>query len=139
MKKLAEITARYVGKPFREYTCMGLLYSLYTNLGIDVPDHFENLTLDNYMDQFKKDPYGTQITLMRMIRSLGQRSKAPLPHLGDLLIVAQATTRKGVIRPGFLPAMYVGRGQAIASFLLKGVTVFQLDPLNRPIVARRLL
>lgn len=139
MKGLADITAKYVGKPFRDHTCMGLLYAVYTDLGVDVPDRFEDLSIKNYMDHYKRDPYGTQVRMLKMVRSLGEKSSALLPHLGDLLVVSQATTRKGVIRPGFLPAMYVGRGQALTSFLARGVSVFALDRLNRPIVARRMI
>lgn len=129
---LSRLTADYVDRPFGEHSCMGLLHSMYTALGADVPDQWEDLTLSNYMAAFKKDPRGTQIRMIKLMRSLGKRSSVQFPNLFDLLVVVQ----KG---PGFFPAMYVGRGQAIASFLKTGVTVFGLDKHNRPIVARRIL
>ena len=138
MKKFAATTAKYIGKPFKDFSCMGFLHAFYTDLGIDVPDKFEDLSLDNYMRRFIRDPYHTQITLLKMVRSLGKPSSARFPHLGDLLVVSQRTTRAGVIRPGFLPAVYCGRGHAMSSFLKLGVAAFRLDANSRVIVARSL-
>jgi len=118
---------------------MGFLHAIYHELGVDVPDRFEDLTLGNYLAHFRRDPYGTQLRLLAMVRSLGQPSSARQPHLGDLLVVSENTTRAGVIRPGFFPAIYTGSGQAMASFLKKGVAAFRLDRHNRPIVARRMI
>ena len=139
MKKFAEITGKYINKSFKEYSCMGFLYAFYTELGVFVPNSFEDLTLDNYASSYKKDPRETQIRMLKLIRSLGKPSKATLPHLADLLVIAQNTTRKGVIKPGLFPAVYVGKGQAISSFIGAGVTTFELDKNQRPIVARRML
>lgn len=139
MKNFATITARYIDRPFAEYTCMGLVHAIYTDLGVAVPDQWEDLSLDNYMEAFKRDPRGIQIRMLKLVRSLGRPSSAQRPHLADLLVVSQATTRMGVIKPGFFPAIYAGRGQALASFLRGGVRLMPLDALNRPIVARRLI
>lgn len=132
MKNFAAITANYISRPFVDHSCMGLLYSIYTDLGVNVPDTFEDLTLDNYMEAFKADPRGTQIRMLRFARSLGRLSSAVNPHLADLLVV----TQKGRI---LFPAIYAGRGQAITSFLRGGVSMFRLDRRNRAIVARRMI
>jgi len=139
MKKFAEITARYVDRPFERYTCMGFLYSFYRELNVAVPNIFEDLTLDNYMDHYRKNPRETQIRMLKLIRSLGRPSKATLPHLGDLMVIAQNTTKKTVIPPGFFPAVYVGKEQCLTSFLRTGVTTFKLDKNHRAIVARRMI
>jgi len=138
MKKFAEITAKYIDKPFKQYTCMGFLYAFYTELGVSVPDQFEDLTLENYMEKYRMDPRGIQIRMLKLIRSLGKPSRATLPHLGDLLVVSQNTTKQ-TIPPGFFPAVYVGKNQALAGFLRTGVSTFSLDRNNRAIVARRMI
>jgi len=139
MKKFAEITAKYVDKPFKRYTCMGFLHEFYTELGVSVPDKFEDLTLENYMKKYRVDPKGIQIRMLKLIRSLGEASKATLPHLGDLLVISQNTTKPNVIPPGFFPAVYVGKDQALAGFINSGVTTFKLDKNNRAVIARRML
>jgi len=139
MKKFAEITAKYIDKPFKQYTCMGFLYAFYTELGVSVPDRFEDLTLKNYMEKYRIDPRGIQIKMLKLIRSLGKASKATLPHLGDMLVISQNTTKKNVIPPGLFPAVYVGKGQAMTSYLRTGITTFAIDRNNRAIVARRML
>ena len=139
MKRFAAITAKFVDRPFKRYTCMGFLYSFYRELNVAVPNTFEDLTLDNYMDHYRKNPREIQIRMLKLIRSLGSPSKATLPHLGDLMVVAQNTTKKTVIPPGFFPAVYIGKEQCLTSFLRTGVTTFKLDKNHRAIVARRMI
>ena len=138
MRRFAAITARYIDRPFERHTCMGVLHAIYSDLGVDVPDSWEELTLENYMDAYRRDPRGTQIRMLRLVRSLGRPASAQNPGLGDLLVVAQNPNKPGVVAPGFFPAIYTGRGQAITSFLRHGVSVFRLDKRNRPIAARRM-
>ena len=137
MKRFAEITAKYIGKPFSEMTCMGFLHSIYQDMGVRVPDRFEDLTLDNYMQKFENNPREIQIRMIKVIRSLGTKSIATLPHLGDLLVIAQK--KPNINRPGLFPAIYIGKQLAMASFVQMGVHPFKLDRNHRPIVARRMV
>lgn len=139
MKKLADITAKYIDQSFHKYTCMGFLHAIYTDFGIDVPDSFEDLSLDNYMYAYRRDPRNIQIKMLKLIRSLGKPSSTITPSIGDLLVVAQNTCRANVIPPGLFPAIYTGKGQALTSFRRTGVSMFALDKNHRPIVSRRLI
>lgn len=139
MRHLADITARYISKPFHRYPCMVLVHHIYTDLGIDVPDTFEDLTLENYMRTYRREPYQTQIKLRRLVRSLGRRSSTKYPKLGDLLVVQQNLDRPNVVKPGWFAAIYIGKSEALASFMATGVCLFKLDQNQWPIVARRLI
>ena len=139
MKKFAEITAKYIGKPFSEYSCMGFLHAIYSDLGVEVPDEWEGLTLDNYMDFFESNPLLIQSKLMRLCRKLGKDSRKDIPRIGDLLVVAQDKRKIGIKTPGLFPAIYGGKNTAIASFVRSGVCAFQLDANHRPVVARRMV
>lgn len=139
MRTFAEITQSYISRPFRECSCIGMLHQIYREMGITLPTTYDGMTIENYMDHYRDDPRGTQIKLLALIRSLGEQSSATLPHMFDLLVIAQNTNRKNVVKPGFFPAIYVGQGNAMASFLGSGVLKFQLDHNQRAIVARRVV
>jgi hypothetical protein len=137
IENLQEWTAQYVGKPFRKITCMGLIDIYLRDLGMIPPKEFEGLTLDNFMTEYRKNPYPVQLTMMRLIRSLGKHVPAAFPKIGDLLVISQRLRRKFVVPPGFFCGIYVGHGMAISSFIRSGVTVFNLDNNQKAIVARR--
>ena len=139
MKAFADVTAKYISQPWRKYPCMRLVYHVYRDLDIDVPDNFEDLTIYNYLSKFRVDPYGVQIQMLKCVRSLGKPSTPATPKLADLLVVSQDLTKGRCIKPGFLSAIYVGRNSAVASFLRCGVMQFELDKYNRAIVARTMI
>ena len=131
MKRLAEITRRYVGRPFADVSCMGLLHALYTEMGIAVPDAWGELTLENYMNLYRADRKAAEAALLALLDTLGAPVSAPY-KIGDLLAVSQP------VHDCIYPAVYLGRGLAITSTVREGVTVYPLGPSNKPVAARRL-
>ena len=137
---MAKITQRYISKPFKEVNCLGLLYRVYTDLGVKVPKSFEDLTLKNYMQRFLEDPVKTQFALLRLAASVGTPSSIRYPKQWDMLVVFHDYRKsKSSVYPGFSPMIYVNKGQAIGSFLRTGVVTIQLDKHNRAIMARSLV
>jgi len=130
--KLADLTGRYIGQPFENCSCMGLVKDVCQALGADFPDEFKGLTLDNYMDFWRQDRGQAIETMRELLITLGRPAPLDQLRIGDLLVVEQPGG-------GQFPAVYVGRGHAIASFLRTGVEVFKLGGLQRPVMARRLI
>ncbi|MCG8638491.1 MAG: hypothetical protein MI862_02085 [Desulfobacterales bacterium] len=131
---MSELTGRYVGQPFEKISCMGLLHSMYTDIGVDVPDTFKGLTLETYFSAWEKDKKGTVGIMQDLFDTLGSPVKdlARLQRY-DLLVVRE--TRDG--KKNIYPAMYLGLGLAITSNLHKGVRVFHIGELHQVIKARR--
>jgi hypothetical protein len=128
---LADITGRYVGRPFREVSCMGLVSAIYeTELGLTLPHAFEDLSLDTYLEKWRTQPAVVGAQLMRWCRTVGRA--VPLGGLAvwDLMIVRWQTLS---------PAIYVGRRQVLRSTVQGGVEVCPLGRWARPVAARRLI
>jgi len=136
---LSELTAKFVGRPYSQYSCMGLVHAFYSQLGVNLPNSYGYLTLNNFMGYYFKNPGKTQVEMIKVVNSLGEQSSAQYPKLLDLLIVAQNLRVRHVISPGLLAAIYVGKGHAMTSFLKTGVSVFRLDKHNRAIASRRIV
>jgi hypothetical protein len=140
MKALAEITQKYVSQSFRRYPCMGLIQAVYSDAGVKLPTEFEGMTLTSYLGQWIKDPWGVQFSLLRLGATLGQPSSIRAPKLLDFLIMFHDWHKsRNAIAPGYAPAVYVGKGQVLESFLREGVLTVKIDKYNRPIMARRLI
>lgn len=128
----ATLIGSFTNKPFSECSCMGLIKTLYDELNIPFPEEFKGLTVENYMDLFRKDSEQALSIMTELFSQLGKPVPLDRLKLKDLIIVQQ----KDGVR---FPAVYVGKDKAVASFLRKGVQVFPLNVLNKPILARRLV
>ena len=131
MKALADITAKYIGRPFTDYGCAEFVYQFLDDLGLDPPRGADGLTVDNYKAMVDEDIKAAQRKMLKSFRLIGRKSNNQYPHIGDLLIIEQDNDV-------FFPAVYVGAGQAIASFIRQGISVFRIDSKNRVILARSL-
>ena len=67
---MAELTGDYVGKPFCECNCMQLLYDMYSDMGIDVPESFDGLNLSNYLIQWEIDKKSTIKKMIELFNTL---------------------------------------------------------------------
>jgi len=132
--RMARITGKYVGRPMNQVSCMELVDAIYrAELGLDLPDRFEDLTLENYMAAFKAHPLLTQSRLVRLMRTIGQPAEPKRPGRWDLLLLFSRITRR------VFPAVALTRYTALAVSESHGVEVLPLGRLWRPIMARRLL
>jgi len=127
---LSAITKKYINKPFAEYGCIELVVAVLAEMGRPLPDAVDGIDAVNYRDLVASDIKKAQFEMLRTFRKIGTSSSTKYPGIGDLLVVMQAGC-------ALFPAVAVGNGQALASFIRRGVCVFSLDEYNRAVMARR--
>jgi hypothetical protein len=127
---LSAITKKYIGQPFPAYGCVELVVAVMADMGRPLPDSVDGIDASNYRDLVASDIKKAQVTMLRAFRQIGKPASTKYPAIGDLLVV---------IQPGckLFPAVAVGGGMGLASFIRTGVSVFSLDKYNRAIMARR--
>ena len=129
---LAEITGRYLGRPFAEISCLELVCRVYRDdLGVDFPEAFAGVTRVDFLERWRRHRRGMESLLLRFVRSLGEPVDVRRPRRWDLLALMGQTR-------SVFPAVCVGRGHAITSTLREGVVIVPVTALNRPLMARRL-
>ena len=129
--KLAQITARYIDQPFEKYGCLEFAYYFLADLGFTVPDQVGDLSVANYKALVDRNISRAQRAMIKAFKQIGCAGNTRWPQLGDLLVIYQPREKV------FFPAVYVGAGQAMASFIRDGVRVFRLDDHNKAVMARR--
>jgi len=131
MKNLAGITARYIDRPFSDFGCIELVARLLDDIGTPLPAEVNGIDQVNYHLLVDLDIKAAQNTMLEIFSNIGCKGDSRYPSIGNLLVIEQ---------PGdvYFPAVYVGGGQAIASFVKKGVCVFNIDNHNRVCLCRRL-
>lgn len=130
--KLADMTGKYVGKSFAECTCMRLAYGWYHDIGIDVPDSFGDLNIENYLAAWNADKKKTLASMVELFLTLGK----PVEDLNalkkhDLLAVEE--------EGNLYAAISLGGKMAITSHYIEGVRVFFLGERHRVVLARRMI
>lgn len=128
--KLAETTAKYIGRP--DMGCLDLCVALLRDLGFEMPDAVDGLGVGNYRELAERSMRLAESALLARMWRVGLPGSTRFPRLGDLIAVF--LPRSG----GVFPAVSLGGGLAIASFIRTGVAVFRLDSANRVIICRRL-
>jgi len=128
---LSSVTSKYIGKSFKDYGCIEFVVNFMRDIEKPLPDEVDGINVSNYNDLVVDDIKKAQITMLKAFRKIGKPASTKFPRTGDLLVVFQKH------RWGMFPAVYVGNGMAAASFIRRGVQLFNLDKLNRPIMARR--
>ena len=111
---------------------MRLLYNWYRDIGVEVPDSFGELTLNNYLGVWKHDKKYALSVMIELFSTLG----APVGNLDDikrhdLLVVEE----KG----NLYAAIALGGKMAITSNIHHGVRTFFLGDLHRLVMARRMI
>jgi len=128
---LSAITKKYIGKPFVEYGCIELVVSVMADMGRPLPDSVDGINAVNYRDLVAADIKYAQVAMLKAFRKIGKPGSTKYPAICDLLIVMQSGC-------ALFPAVAVGGGMGLASFIRTGVSVFSLDKYNRPIMSRRI-
>ena len=126
---LSAITKKYINKPFAEYGCIELVVAVMAEMGHPLPDTVDGINAVNYRDLVASDIKFAQVAMLKAFRKIGKPASTKYPAIGDLLVCMQ---------PGInlFPAVAVGGGMGLASFIRDGVCVFSLE-YNRTIMARR--
>jgi len=128
--KLATVTSSYLGRP--DMGCLDLCVALLTDLGFEMPDAVDGLGVANYRELAHRSMRLAESRLLSRMWRVGRPGSARYPHLGDFIAVFLPASG------GVFPAVALGGGQAIASFIRTGVSVFRLDTANRVLLCRRL-
>ena len=129
---LREITGRYLGMPFSEMPCLELVYRIYTDIGVDFPDHYIDVTREDFLARWRKKRKGMESLMMRFFREIGNPGNVSNPKRFDLLACFGQTR-------AVFPAVYTGRGHAITSTIKEGVCVVPVKHMNRVLVVRRVV
>lgn len=131
---MAEITRKYIGKPFVECSCLKFPYLFYLDCGVDsIQTEFGEWNIDNYMELFRVNKRLAFAEMVKAFKQIGSPTPINDLKIADLLVVYQPSNK------GMFPAVYCGGYQAMASFLKTGVSMFQLDKGNKPVMARRII
>lgn len=138
----ADITAKFVGKPYSEYGkgpdsygCLGLCYAFLKELGKTIDESvwkYQDLTIDNFIVPWRENPKKLERILIEASNRLGAEVSVHEKLAGDFVI---AQSRAG----GYFPGIYVGNNHVMASYADMGVRVFQIDNEGITIVKVRRL
>jgi cell wall-associated NlpC family hydrolase len=137
-KTFAEITAGFIGRPFRKggrskesgFDCVGFIYNFTLTRGKYFPDALGDIDLQNYPDFYTNHSDKIENALNDLFDSFGTEVTIGGKLPGDIMIVRH---KNGNV----FPAVYAGNGNGIASFLNVGVRLFPLDDKAYPIRIRR--
>jgi hypothetical protein len=125
----ADITAKFVGKPYSEYGkgpdsygCLGLCYAFLKELGKTDENvwQYKGLTIDNFMEAWKECPAKLEQVMIEAVDRIGIGVPVSEKLAGDLVILQ---SRGG----GYFPGIYVGNSHVMASYADLGVRVFLID------------
>lgn len=128
---LATVTAKYIGKPFKEHGCIDFVVDFMRDIGKPLPESVDGIDAANYNDLVRADIKQAQVTMLRAFRKIGEPSSTKYPRIGDLLVIYQRHSKS------MYPAVAIGNGMGIASFIRHGVSCFNIGKWDLPIMARR--
>jgi len=131
MMNLATVTSKYIGKPFREYGCIDFVVAFMQEIGKPLPQAVDGIDSENYHELVESDIKRAQVTMLKAFRKIGKPSSTKYPKIGDLLVIYQRHSRI------MYPAVSIGNGMGIASFIRHGVSCFNIGKWDLPIMARR--
>lgn len=129
---LATVTAKYIDKPFEKYGCIDFVVEFMRDIGKPLPESVDGISALNYNDLVKADIKKAQVTMLKAFRKIGKAANTKYPKIGDLLVIYQR--HSGVL----YPAVAIGNGMGIASFIRHGVRCFNINKWDLPIMARRI-
>lgn len=130
-KNLAELTSKYVGKSYTEYPCMVLIYSFYKDLDINIPNNFEDVNLDNYIDLWESDRENTFHKLLKFVNNIGKEICITKLKKYDFLIISDKNNNIYV-------GIYLYNNMFITSNVQVGVKISHLGKYNTIVKAIRL-
>lgn len=93
---LSEITAQLIDVPYKAgcmdlksgLDCFSLVYTYLKMNGLVLPAEYGGLTLDNYYDEWRKDPSETLRAAIRFIEEYASRVEPHQATARDILLVA---------------------------------------------------
>jgi cell wall-associated NlpC family hydrolase len=132
----AKVVGKYLNKPFKRgghhikdgLDCYGFCFAVMREMGKTIPRKFGEWTLDNYYKLYISDVEEAERILFEAFDTIGEAVPPIKVIAGDLCIIRHQNGRH-------FPAIYIGNGNAMASFLDAGVRAFGLK--NNPIVKAR--
>lgn len=120
--KFSDTVGKFLEKGYRPgafgpdaYDCISFIYCFYRDLGYDPPDSIDGYNADNYLALYERDPAAAKKTMLRYLRSLGEKVDT-YPQLGDILLLHQEDGT-------FAAAIVIGRGVYMGVHTPYGVIV----------------
>jgi len=113
--RLASLTSKWMGTPYEDYgnkpkegcDCFSFILSMLEGYGIKLPDVFEGLTRDNYMDLWYKNRNKTIKIIDRFLLSVTTKKDLDRMRSGDIIFIKhKKTNEKGYV-------MYAGNSKVI--------------------------
>lgn len=126
---MADLTRKWLDTPWRDVSCIAFVHAfIEEGTGKTLPSRYGNLTIDNHFEYWRQNPGKVERALCEAVEVYTRYSDPKHPKLFDMLVVR-------IKNHGLIPAVYVGKGCAMASFIITGVQVFALDENNKAILA----
>ena len=131
MKGFGQITRKYIGKSFEECNCLELLYNIYTDLGIKVPDKYKGFDLKTYFKYWESNPDQAIKDMIELFETIGEEVNPKYLKRGDLIVVDFKKIR--------WPAIYLGENKIMSVSMQHGARVLIIGKTIFPVIARRLI
>jgi hypothetical protein len=120
--RMNEVTAKYIGAPHKlggksieeGFDCFSLLLELGEEFGVEIPDEFEDLDRDNYVDLFEEDRAKAAGRMVDFIKSVAEEIPIHTAFVGDIYVLED---NKGNIFTG----IHAGNDLIFSSFFGDGV------------------
>lgn len=130
--RLASLTSKWMGTPYEEYgnepkkgcDCLSFILNILEEYGYNIPDDFEGLTKDNYMDAWYKNKDKTIKKLHRFLLSVTTKKEPNKMRSGDIILAKH----KKVDEKMFI--MYAGNSKVIIVNQKFGVLAMPIREVN---------
>lgn len=130
-KGFGQVTRKYLAQPFDKCNCLKLLYDIYTDLGISVPDKYKGYNLNTYMAYWEEEPEQAIEDMMDLFRTVGKEIDTRFLKRGDAIVVKYKNSK--------FPSIYIGGNNIMVATREKGIMTLPLGNRFQPVMARRLV
>lgn len=130
MKNFGIITRKYIGKSFKECSCLQLIYNIFKDYGIELQTEYKGHDINNYMSFWEKDPENAVKDMIELFKSFGKEADIRFLKKGDIVIVNY--------REVTFPSIYTGDSTVIVATIENGIILLPIGKKFKPIMARRL-
>lgn len=121
--RLAEISKEIVGAPYKlggkskeeGFDCLSMIFFFVDKWGISIPESFEGVTRDNYVEFWNKDQHEAREKLVKFLAYLGKKIKPDRVRSGDFVLCTA--------RDQTLTGIYLGQGKILCIFDDAGVKI----------------
>lgn len=126
--KFADISSKYITKPYKEYSfdenqgldCFSLMCNFLKDYGIEYPKEFEGTTLSNYFEVWDEDNDKAIERLKRYLETFTEEKEFKDLNVGDIIICKYKKLKKRFF------TIYAGNGKIFYTTHNYGVSVIPI-------------